>query len=769
MRRATPNAWLGFALLFALIPRAEAAPSKGAASPVSAAPSSSARATAPSAPSTVTSPTSSTATPKGVGVVGAASAKSAKSDPDDKGVSKTKPRPTAPRAAKLPSTRPATSRGEGQRRAGTPGDDAQAVVESPELRALRDADRELFRPGTALLAGAWPNELPGPIVDPSRPVVRASGLAPTPPLPEAAADQAHDLSWLRSLALPDISARWDARVLRYLGYYHDEPRGRSLLQGWMRKSGRYGATIRRVFRDRGLPDDLVWVALVESGFDPAIRSSAGAAGLWQLMPEGARAFGLAIDRWVDERYDAERATDAAARYLADLHRRLGNWELALAAYNMGYGALLNAIRKYNTNDFWELTKFEAGVPYETALYVPKIIAVAVAARNPSVFGLDSVRVEPPLAFDPVAIPSGTTVQAIANAAGVLPSAIEALNPQLRKGRTPPLNASSEITSWTVRVPQGKGIAVSRKFAPRPLKGREGEADDTAASALDSALATTDAIVPEPDARRPDDPQGHGALGFAPNAMPSATAMLPPVATVPGPAAPLPPAAAEKSKAVPLLSSDEKPVVVHAVDPPRFAGRTRFFYRVAAGDTVRDIATAFRVTADDLGRWNPLDPSARLQEGMSLQVFVKDGTDLSRVPHLSEADVRCLTVASEEFFAYFESLRGRKRTAVVIEEGDTWERLAKRFNLTLGQLERINQRSRSEKLVAKETVVVYAPVGKNVTHQAELASGLPAALGPVVAPNPEDLPDLPDVPDMETSDIGADVGFGPSAESRRLTR
>jgi membrane-bound lytic murein transglycosylase D len=363
------------------------------------------------------------------------------------------------------------------------------------------------------------------------------------------------------------------------------------------------------------------------------------------------------------------------------------------------------------------------------------------------------------------------VQAIANAAGVLPSAIEALNPQLRKGRTPPASASGEIAAWTVRVPQGKGIAVSRKFAPRSPKGRDAETDDTAASALDAALANTDAPVPaiEPDPRRPDDPAGHGALGFAPNAMPSATAMLPPVASAAPAAPPAPPAAAEKSKAVPLVGTDEKPVVVHPTDPPRFAGRTRFFYRVSAGDTVRDIAAAFRVTTDDLGRWNPLDPSARLQEGMTLQVFVKDGTDLSRAPHLSEADVRCITVASDDFFAYFESLRGRKRTAIVIEEGDTWERLAKRFNLTLGQLERINQRSRSEKLVAKETVVVYAPVGKNVLHQAEMVAESPAALGPVVAPNPEDLPELPDVPDMETSDATSDDGFGPSAESRRLTR
>jgi membrane-bound lytic murein transglycosylase D len=541
-----------------------------------------------------------------------------------------------------------------------------------------------------------------------------------------------------------------------------------LLQGWVRKSGRYGATIRRVLRDRGLPDDLVWVALIESGFDPAIRSSAGAAGLWQLMPDGAKAFGLSIDRWIDERYDAERATEVAARYLADLYRRVGTWELALAAYNMGYGALLNAIRKYNTNDFWELTKVESGVPYETALYVPKIIAVAVAARNPAAFGLDAVRIEPPLALDAVVVPAGTTIATIAAAAGVATSVIEGMNPQIRKGRTPPLSASTEITAWTVRVPQGKGIAVSRRFAPRSGKDRDAEPDDGTETAPEVAVASVDAPSPETDPRRADDPSGHGTLGFLPNAMPSSTAMLPPIAATQSPAPPVPPAAAEKTKATPLLGADEKPVVVHPVDAPRFPGRTRFFYRIAAGDTLRDIASAFHVSPDELARWNPLDPSARLQEGMTLQVFVKDGTDLSKVEHLAESDVRCLTVGSEDFFAYFEALRGRKRTTIVVEEGETWERLAKRFNLTLGQLERINQRSRYEKLAPKETLVVYAPVGKNVAHQAEAVAASPAALGPVVAPNPEDLPEFPELPDMETSGVGADDGFGGAAESRRLT-
>jgi membrane-bound lytic murein transglycosylase D len=430
---------------------------------------------------------------------------------------------------------------------------------------------------------------------------------------------------------------------------------------------------------------------------------------------------------------------------------------------------LNAIRKYNTNDFWELTKHESGVPYETALYVPKIIAVAVAARNPSAFGLDTVRIEPPLAFDAVVVPGGTSIATIAASAGVLPGVIEGMNPQLRKGRTPPLSASTEVTAWTVRVPQGKGIAVTRRFAPRSDKDGEAEPEDPSASAAESAVASVEATAAEPDARRSDDPAGHGNLGFSPNVMPSSTAMLPSMAATQAPAPPAPPAAAEKTKVTPLLGIDEKPVVVHPADSPRFPGRTRFFYRIAAGDTLRDVASSFGVTPDELARWNPLDPAARLQEGMTLQVFVKDGTDLSKVEHLAESDVRCLTVASDEFFAYFEALRGRKRTTVVVEEGETWERLAKRFNLTLGQLERINQRSRYEKLAPKDTLVIYAPVGKSVAHQAEAVATSPATLGPVVAPNPDDLPEFPELPEMETSGAGADDGFGASAESRRLTR
>ncbi|MFS8067369.1 MAG: lytic transglycosylase domain-containing protein, partial [Byssovorax sp.] len=296
--------------------------------------------------------------------------------------------------------------------AGTSG---RGIHESLELKAMRELDLALF-PSSAPGAGApWRAE-GSPLVDRGEPRILASGLPPQAAAHAQAlppAEAVHDLAWLRQLAMPDIPVRWDGRVVRYLEYYKNNPRGRSMVQSWLRRSGRYGGAIRRVLREQNMPEDIVWLALVESGFDASISSPVGAAGLWQFMPHGARVYGLTVDRWIDERLDPERSTLAAARYLADLRQRFGGWELAFAAYNMGYGGLLASIRKYNTNDFWELSRLEAGMPLETALYVPKIVAMAIVARNKAVFGCDDLELDPAVDFDKVAVGSGVSLRALA--------------------------------------------------------------------------------------------------------------------------------------------------------------------------------------------------------------------------------------------------------------------------------------------------------------------------------------------------------------------
>jgi membrane-bound lytic murein transglycosylase D len=200
-----------------------------------------------------------------------------------------------------------------------------------------------------------------------------------------------------------------------------------------------------------LPRFLLYVSMIESGYDPHDRSHKGAVGLWQFLPEGARIYGLRVDYWVDERQDPLRSTDAAARYLGDLKARFGSWHLALAAFNAGYGAVLRAMQKYNTNDYWELCRHEDGLPWETLLYVPKAIATALVGENRSFFGYDETLPDPPLAYDSVSVHGSVGLAAAARAIGSSSEELQRLNPHLRRGRTPPLGPGE---SWELRLPAG---------------------------------------------------------------------------------------------------------------------------------------------------------------------------------------------------------------------------------------------------------------------------------------------------------------------------
>lgn len=243
-------------------------------------------------------------------------------------------------------------------------------LESPELRALRLAEEELF--------GAGPAEMQAPF-DPDCaygvPDVLSSELPP-PSHIERAGERV-DLSFLNGLKLPNIPVRWDRRVIEYLLFFKNERRGRDLAAAWLKRMERYGPMIRRVLAQHSLPSDLQFVAMIESGYDPLARSQQNALGMWQFVQQPAQHYGLRVDHWVDERLDPQRATEAAALYMRDLYDRFGTWELAFAAYNMGYAGLLRAMRKYNTNDYWLLSHLEAGLPFETTLYVAKITAMAV--------------------------------------------------------------------------------------------------------------------------------------------------------------------------------------------------------------------------------------------------------------------------------------------------------------------------------------------------------------------------------------------------------
>lgn len=670
---------------------------------------------------------------------------SAKPEPKAKSEPKAKPEPKAAADAKAsPKRAPTAIAGERIRRAIAGGPiekESPEDFESSELRMLREIDRELF----PAYVHPPPSEIELPIPLPAlprHPVVSSSGL-PRAPLAEPSIDDGErDLSWLHELVMPDLPARWDARVIRYLEYYRNNPRGRSVVALSMKRSGRWVGAMRATLRAQGLPEDLVWASLVESAFNPTARSHAGAAGLWQFMPGTARIYGLTVDANVDERLDPSRATEAAARHLGDLHRRFGSWELALAAYNMGYGGLLAAVRKFNTNDFWELGRWEAGIPWETTLYVPKIIAMAIIAKNPAVFGHEGVEREPAFDPDPVPIAGPVSLKAIAAAANVPESEIAALNPQFRKGKIPERASSAGEPSspWIVYVPAGQGPTVAKRFhrgvayegkLERHLV-RFGESLDTLAE--DRGISKSH-LIELNGLREGETLRARSSL------------LLP---------------AGSKLRASAVVDEEDKPVIVVPPIPPGPEGQRRVFYRVLSGDTLAEIAAAFDVLPDDLRRWNALDPGARLHEGMSLQLFVPEEANLAKIVCLEEEEARVLVVGSEEFFAHFEGLRGRKRAVVTVQPGDTWQKLGQRYGLSLGSLERINRRPRRDPLTPGETVVIYAPIEKTIP-EALLAETEPPEAEPLPeaeAPNPEDLPEAKEAePEEEPAEPALARGEG----------
>jgi membrane-bound lytic murein transglycosylase D len=613
--------------------------------------------------------------------------------------------------------------------AGAPSADETSVgAETPELRALREAELELFPPAAPVQGSPWPSELPFGAASEGAPRVHATGVPPAavtlPPPPEGA----HDRTWLTKLELPDLPVRWDERVVRYLEFFRDDPRGHATFANLYRHSGRWRDVIRRTLRARSLPEDLAFVAMIESGFEPVARSAAGAAGIWQLMPETAKIYGLEVDRWLDQRLGAQPETAAAADFLADLHRRFGSWELALAGYNMGYGGIAAVVRRYNTNDFWSLEHTEGTLPWETTLYVPKILAAAVVSHNLAAFGFGDLVIDAPVEFDEVNVPPGTPLALVAQAAGCTLKDVEALNPELRAARTPPAtDADGASAAMPVKVPRGKGDAAAHALstmrAGQPALDRYVVRFGETLDQIATAHRTTTARLVELNAIAPGEAVRGGTLLLVPHAdAPPAPAATPATGSATG-------------------SLGGKPGVVVPADEFVYPDRKRVFYRVQVGDTLREIASALHVTVDDLDRWNDVDPSARLQEGMTLQAFVPADADLSRVVVANESDVRVLPIGSEEFFATLERDRGMKRVVVTARAGDTLESIGKRFDVPVRTMERVNRRARTDELRPGESVVIYAPVGTSApasTASANASAGAPAPLTPLPPPPVPDL-------------------------------
>jgi membrane-bound lytic murein transglycosylase D len=236
-------------------------------------------------------------------------------------------------------------------------------------------------------------------------------------------------------------------VLRYLDYFKNDPKGHLVMGNWLRRSGRFRDLFEKTLREQGLPKDLFYVAMVESGFDTSARSRVGAGGIWQFMPGAARAYGVEVSYWVDARRDPERSADAAARYLKDLYVRFGSWPLALAAYNAGPGRIHRALDETGSTSFWNLMEMSA-IPRETRGYVPTFFAAILIAGDAAAYGF---RLADPVDLDVkrVEVEGPLSLRFIAQTASIDAAVLRDLNPALRHGIVPPGTTSIRVPSAAV--------------------------------------------------------------------------------------------------------------------------------------------------------------------------------------------------------------------------------------------------------------------------------------------------------------------------------
>ena len=259
------------------------------------------------------------------------------------------------------------------------------------------------------------------------------------------------------------------RVLEYLEFFQLDARDR--FEIWLSRLGRYEGMIRERLRARGLPEDLVYLTLIESGLSNTAVSRARAVGMWQFMAATGRGYGLQIDAWMDERRDPFKATDAAVAHLNDLVQRLGSVYLAAAAYNAGAGRIEREIRRLpgepdtvDDHTFFQIAD-RRNLRRETRDYVPKLIAAALIAKQPARYGFTDIERLPPLVFDEVSVPDATGLDVLARLADTSVAAMLELNPQFVRGITPPQRAV------IVRVPRGKGARVAERYAELPINER----------------------------------------------------------------------------------------------------------------------------------------------------------------------------------------------------------------------------------------------------------------------------------------------------------
>jgi membrane-bound lytic murein transglycosylase D len=517
----------------------------------------------------------------------------------------------------------------------------------------------------------------------------------------------------------DIPMEINARVLSIVEMFQTQKR--EWFQEALDRGALYVPLFQRVLEEEGLPRDLVYLSMIESAFKPRAVSRAGARGLWQFIAGTGKLYGLRQDYWVDDRFDPEKATRAAARHLKDLYNEFGDWYLAMAAYNAGPRRIERAIQRTGNRDFWTLAQ-KRYLPRETRSYVPLILAATVIGKNPEAYGFTRPA-GGPLEFDVVELESPIDLETAAKSAGTTVEEMKLLNPELRHWVTP-----LDRPGHSLKIPKGSRAAFDVALAAIP----EGERVRFGAHVVErgdtlSKIARRYGTTVE-------------ALASA-NNMRSRTMIHPgQVLTVPVPPGSLASYSSSGARKYREASRDSIPEGDQEI------------YVVARGDTLGAIADSFRMSLSELRALNDLSPgSSRIHPGQRLVVSSRPeavprsvpsppasagsggdiytvrsgdtlgtiadahGIGLSTLRRLNGMGSRTTRIYPGQTLVVSEAARpvaaadASESTAYRIRRGDTLTTIARRFGVSVEELRRWN-RIDSDRIVVGQSITIRGSGG-----------------------------------------------------------